>query len=226
MLEKLIRPGDGRRSRWRNARDEPVPPKLLLRNAPRALATFALARLFDYRPTQPWICYDAIRRLDEILRPDMAALEYGSGMSTMWFARRVGSIVAVEDDSGWAEFQQRKLVREKIHNAEIIIAGDREGYVRPPVVSEQAERGGFDFIMIDGRYRDACAEAAIGMIRPGGIIYLDNSDVTQFNDLDGNVENARRTLQEAASKRGGSVEAFVDFAPGVLFASSGHLFRF
>ena len=226
MFEKLLRPGDGRRNRWRTARDEPVPLSRLLRNAPRALGTFVMARLFDHRPTQPWIGYDAIRRLDTILRPDMAALEYGSGMSTMWFARRVGSIIAVEDDAKWGAFQRTKLVRERIANVEIVISNDREGYLRPPAVATQMERGGFDFIMIDGRYRDGCAEAAVGMIKPGGAIYLDNSDVTQFNNLDGNLENARQTLQSAALERGGSVEAFVDFAPGLLFATSGHLYRF
>ena len=139
---------------------------------------------------------------------------------------RACSIIAVEDDAKWGAFQRTKLVRERIANVEIVIGNDREGYLRPPAVATQMERGGFDFIMIDGRYRDGCAEAAVGMIKPGGAIYLDNSDVTQFNNLDGNLENARQTLQSAALERGGSVEAFVDFAPGLLFATSGHLYRF
>lgn len=224
MFAKLLKPGDGRSGRWRNARDEPVTGSRVLRNFPRAVGTFLLSRGLGYRPTQPWIGYDAIARLNELLRPDMRALEYGSGMSTMWFARRVKDITAVEDSAEWAGFQRKQLARKNYHNVEIIDASTKDAYVRPPAAG--LAPAAFDFIMIDGRWRDACAEAAIEVVKPGGLVYLDNSDVTQFNSLDGNVQRARDLLEAAALGRGGKVEHFLDFAPGLLFATSGHLYHF
>lgn len=215
MLDKLIRPGDGRKSRLRNARDVPVSGSRLVRNGPRALASAARLKLTGTRPRLPWICYDAIAALDAVLKPDMRVLEYGSGMSTLWFADRVASVISVDDSADWIAFQRKGMKERGITNVELVHAADEAAYTHPA-------EGKFDFILIDGLYRDSCAREALSQIKSGGYVYLDNSDVRVFNKQDGNLDNARNLLMEHAV----SYEAFVDFAPTVLFVTTGHLFKF
>lgn len=215
IFSRLIAPGDGRKTRLRNARDIPVSMSRLLRNGPRAAASFLRFKLTGGRPKLPWISYDGIVALDTFLRPDMAVLEYGSGMSTLWFAERVASVVSVDDSAEWIDFQRQGMVKRGIANVTLVHASTKEAYIRPA-------GGPFDFILIDGRYRDACAEQALQLLKPGGAIYLDNSDVTRFNDLDGNLDDARDILTSRAK----STETFVDFVPTVLWVSTGKLFRF
>src|SRR5882757_1229120 len=57
----------------------------------------------------PWICFSAIDRLKEIVRPDMSVFEYGSGGSTLFWASRVKTVVSIEHDKGWFEKMQGEL---------------------------------------------------------------------------------------------------------------------
>lgn len=46
----------------------------------------------------PWWGYAAIQFIEERIRRDARALEFGSGNSTCWLAERVASIVTIEND--------------------------------------------------------------------------------------------------------------------------------
>lgn len=215
ILKRLIAPRDGRKTRLHNARNVLVSLSRLVRNGPRAFSSYLRFKVTGQRPRLPWISYDAIAELDRVLRPDMDVLEYGSGMSTLWLAERVAALVSVDDSAEWIEFQRHALAKRGFANVSLVHASTKAAYALPA-------EGPFDFILIDGRYRDACAEQALKMLKPGGTVYLDNSDVTQFNDLDGNLDHAREMLVARAK----SAEAFVDFVPTAIWVSTGHLFRF
>jgi hypothetical protein len=60
-------------------------------------------------PDEPWISQGAIRFCEQRLRPDMRAVETGSGRSTAWFAQRVGELTSVEHHKGWHDKVQAKL---------------------------------------------------------------------------------------------------------------------
>src|SRR5438270_13938588 len=49
----------------------------------------------------PWFSYAAIDFLETFLEPHMSVCEYGSGGSTVFFARRVESVVSIEDNRQW-----------------------------------------------------------------------------------------------------------------------------
>ena len=44
----------------------------------------------------PWFSYAAIDFLDGFLRPGMMVCEYGSGGSTLFFSKRVRSVVSID----------------------------------------------------------------------------------------------------------------------------------
>ncbi len=49
----------------------------------------------------PFITYPAIEFLLRRIRPDMSVFEYGSGLSTLWWAARVKEVIACEHEAGW-----------------------------------------------------------------------------------------------------------------------------
>jgi predicted O-methyltransferase YrrM len=57
----------------------------------------------DGRPIA-WYTYPALDMLKRVIRREWRVFEYGSGNSSLWWARQCGSITAVEHDSRYAEF--------------------------------------------------------------------------------------------------------------------------
>lgn len=62
-----------------------------------------LALMADERrhPDAPWLTRTMVEILETWLRPGDVGLEFGSGRSTIWFARRVGHLTSVEHHPGW-----------------------------------------------------------------------------------------------------------------------------
>ncbi len=52
-------------------------------------------------PAAPWLPPKAIKYLKSFLSENMVGFEWGSGRSTVFFARRVNFIVSVEHDKCW-----------------------------------------------------------------------------------------------------------------------------
>src|SRR4051812_40445225 len=57
----------------------------------------------------PWFSYAAIDFLETFLRPHMTVCEYGSGGSTIFFAKRTKSVVSIESDPKWHELVTARL---------------------------------------------------------------------------------------------------------------------
>ena len=174
-----------------------------MRNGPRALVTGVARLLFGVRPARPWISYDAQAVLSRHIAPETRVLEFGSGMSTEWFARRAAHVVSVEDDETWFAAISSRL--GALGNVDYKFATDHEAYLSLP---EQP----FDLILIDGPWRTTCSLFAMRNLAPGGIVYLDNAD--KFTE-------ARRLLMDFAAKTRRRVREFTDFAPAQLFVQRG-----
>lgn len=124
----------------------------------------------------PWYTYPAIEYLTQLDFREKTLFEYGSGYSSMFWAKRCKSIVAVEDDQKWFDKVAAKLPANARYD--LIVA--KTDYVAA------IERHGhpFDVIVIDGSHRYECAVAARPKLAADGLIIVDNSDwlprVTRF----------------------------------------------
>src|SRR3954465_1319904 len=67
----------------------------------------------------PWFSYAAIDFLDEFAEPHMNVFEYGSGGSTLFFARRAKSVLSVEDNRKWYELVSTRIKDEGLVNASL-----------------------------------------------------------------------------------------------------------
>ncbi len=115
----------------------------------------------------PWYTYPAIEYLRQFDFSACSVFEYGTGNSTRYWAARAGRLQAVESDPNWHAELSRELPNVHIHH-----------YADPEQYAGCIARDGieFDVIVIDGRWRRRCALEALGHLRAGGMIILDNGD--------------------------------------------------
>jgi len=145
--------------------------------------------------------YRAVERLDEIIKPDWRILEFGSGMSSLFYAQRCNQLVTVESDSAWYEQMTRLFAERGFGNVEYRFRG-ADDYAAHADLPEQS----FDLVVVDGIVRDRCALTALEKVKSGGYVFFDNSDVPWPEH-----KAARRTLTDAADVNG--VSLFDDFYP-------------
>jgi hypothetical protein len=119
----------------------------------------------------PWYTYPAIEFLRQLDFSGKTVFEYGSGMSTLFWAGKAKHVVSVEDDEQWCGTLRNLLPA----NTELIHEPDLAAF--PGIISSLGE---FDIIVVDGpargRTRLKCCHAALSHLRQGGLIILDNSD--------------------------------------------------
>lgn len=130
-------------------------------------------------PDHPWMTKDANKILDSLLRPDDVGLEFGSGRSTLWFARRVRHLISIERNPVWYGKINEKLQSQGIGNVKYIYnVQDNDESKRSPVayaaIFDEIQDSSLDFVLIDGLFRGLCAGHAIRCVKPGGMIIIDN----------------------------------------------------
>lgn len=148
----------------------------------------------------PWWTYDAIKVADNFLsaNPGARVFEFGSGASTIWLARRAGSVISVEHDADWCKIVRSQLRRrsdlapvtmrlvppdpvpggEALYRSEKSGARGAEFMAYASAINAEAEQ--FDLIVIDGRARQACLAHAESRLAPGGMIVFDNSRRSRY----------------------------------------------
>ena len=219
LFKKFFAGSGTRKSRLHDERGNLVSLSRLVRNGPPALITGIARLVLNRRPVRPWISYDAQKVLEALLTPSSRVLEFGSGMSTVWYAQHAGEVVSLEDYQPWYKVVQQIIAARGVGNIRYRFAANADEYT----ILTEAERGpGFDLIMIDGSVRDLCASRSIDLLRSGGSIYLDNSD-KGIDAKTGNCARAAEMLLEYADRHGYAVRWFTDFAPTQLFVQQGLL---
>jgi hypothetical protein len=208
-LQKIIAGDDFRPSRFHDMKGNRVNFAKVAMHLPRSLVSYVAERSFGYRSPTPWIPYGAQRAIRDVIAPDWRVVEFGSGMSTSWLARRCGFLHSIESDEKWF-----RLVSEHLATAKNV----RYECRRPEVYADLQEypNGTLDFALIDGIRRAQCVTAVVPKLRSGGWLYLDNSDADSPAE-----EEALRAL----ALRNGSKLYFTDFCPRLLHPNEGLLIQ-
>jgi SAM-dependent methyltransferase len=137
--------------------------------------------------TEPFLAPAAVRFLDTSLPREGIGLEWGSGRSTQWLAKRLNRLVAVEHDSSWYNQVLKQLKESALDNVDyrlIPLEHLSEEPTQPkydPVPRyvgfvEEFPDSYFDFIEIDGHYRQACVLAALQKLKLGGFLLVDDTN--------------------------------------------------
>ncbi|MFT3980969.1 MAG: hypothetical protein QM687_10900 [Ferruginibacter sp.] len=150
----------------------------------------------------PWLVFGAIDYLGKWLSADKKVFEYGSGGSTVFFAKRSYAVISVEHDAEWYHFVKDSLEQQGLKNVdyrliqpEEIPGFDQLELQRPgDFISGVGSFWGMSFeryvnsiagqqpdlVIIDGRARSSCIAAAMPLIPKGGILLLDNAERNRY----------------------------------------------
>jgi hypothetical protein len=124
----------------------------------------------------PWITYPAIDFLSERLPRLENVFEYGSGNGTRWWAARSIRVRAIEHDFAWYEKMRRVIPR----NVDLYYEDINDGCnYEEKILADQYD---YDVIVIDGRRRNNCMAQSLKKIKPSGVIILDNSDRSEYEE--------------------------------------------
>jgi hypothetical protein len=158
----------------------------------------------------PWYTYPAIDFVDAKDFSNKTVLEFGSGHSTFWWAKRCQSVLAFESNPEWFAYVKPALPK----NAQIVnIPDDLTG------LDGAVQGGKFDLIIIDGLDRLKAARRSIELLEPEGAILFDNSE----GSWGGDSPNAYPILQLFRTS-GFSRLDFYGYAPGVILPHCTSLF--
>lgn len=152
----------------------------------------------------PWLASGSVDWLKNFLRSDMRGFEWGSGRSTVFFARRTAGLVSVEHKAKWFRRVSATLARNGLCNVEHLFRppnpSGQPSPLRPPILDELDFRPkpelaayadaildypaeSFDYVCVDGRARVECAMNALDRLRPGGALILDNSERAKYRPI-------------------------------------------
>jgi hypothetical protein len=150
---------------------------------PRCVAHNLVGRKTPVDLELPWFAYAAIDFLDDFLKPGMTVCEYGSGGSTLFFARRVRHVVSIEDNAQWFKVVSDRVRQKSIDNVTLKLcpfdfkkpAGFEKSEYLHAIPDEL-----FDVIVVDGseewtRIRPVCFEKAQSRVKKNGVIVVDDS---------------------------------------------------
>jgi len=146
----------------------------------------------------PWWTYRAIDEVERWLgaRPTPARVfEYGSGASTVWLARRASEVHSVEHHRGFGEMMAAELAQfdhvtlqivEPAVSESPVVGSAKEGHrgldFADYVAAINSVEGHFDLVVVDGRAREACLEAAQRRLAPDGVVVFDNSRRRRYRE--------------------------------------------
>lgn len=128
-------------------------------------------------PDRPWLTKSATEIFASWLKNTDVGLEFGSGRSTLWFAKRIAHLVSIEHNEIWAAKVRSSLAEVKLANVNYrLLPVDstnvgESSYVR---VLDEFSDNSLDFCLIDGTCRQYRAIKAIDKIRPSGLLIIDN----------------------------------------------------
>lgn len=128
-------------------------------------------------PERPWIVPASIGWLRRRIRSDWAILELGSGRSTVWFARRAGRLISLEDNEYWYPRTRARLEEVGLSNVDLRLRAVED----VPTEVAGLPDASFDLVVVDFLEapevtRVDALRPAMRKVRPGGYLLLDDSD--------------------------------------------------
>lgn len=155
----------------------------------------------------PWLSPASIKFIDDRLTKEMTGLEYGSGRSTVFFAKKLKNLVSIEHHAAWHQKVEKLLAENNLANVEYLLIPEQDDSetneevdleTRLIALEGSEERREFsdyyskvndyaddyfDFVLIDGRARVKCGTNAMKKLKSGGIFVLDNSERSRYLPL-------------------------------------------
>lgn len=166
---------------------------------------------------RPWVTFAAIDFLQKRLNRNQCVFEYGSGGSTLFFAKRVKHVTSVEHDQQWAHVVSEAMQRKGLANWTYYVArpsvstfptGDPASphsyasnsikarnllFVEYVKIIDEYPDSYFDVVLIDGRARPSCFYHSFSKVKRGGFLILDNAERPHYALIHNSLANKHWT---------------------------------
>ena len=218
LLTKLIAGDNCRKTRFHDEKGNLIPISQLL-YLPLNILFLARAKIFKHYPQLPWIPFNVINRMEQILSREWVMLEFGSGMSTLWYARRVKFLYSIEHDACWYRKISREIEKNHLTNVKYELRG-LDDYSQLDDLADKS----LDFIVVDGAQRSACLTASLHKLKEGGYLYLDNSD-KDMTIPNGDIRLSEKILRDAVKQSNGQLWEFTGLTVAMISSHQGMLAR-
>ena len=131
-------------------------------------------RLFN--KNKPWLTPKANELLETLIKKDYVGFEFGSGKSTIWFAKRCRKIYSVETSTFWKNKVLEIAKNQNLKNISIdAVEGSSNNFKKDYLNKIKSFKNeSLDFVLVDGKLRDLSTLYAISKIKSGGILIIDN----------------------------------------------------
>ena len=136
----------------------------------------------------PWLCPGTNRFLDSVLTTEMTGVEFGSGRSTHWFAKRLKQLISIEHVAEWYAVVEQQIASKSLTNVDyrLIPLEHEESEPEQKSYSPLPRYVGwlttipdesFDFVLVDGHYRTNCIRTSLSKIKVGGVLVVDDVEM-------------------------------------------------
>lgn len=126
----------------------------------------------------PWMNYSVIDFLKKRLKKDLIVFEYGSGYSTVFFAKRTKEIISIEYDKAW--YKKVKDILRNSKNVKVYFEDLSDSYHNS--IEKYMEKKACDIVIIDGRERVNCAKFAYDYLSDRGVVVFDDSHRLSYQE--------------------------------------------
>lgn len=116
----------------------------------------------------PWYTLPALEWLKKQDISKWRVFEYGAGYSTIWWRANCQEVFGVEWNPFWYKAMNGR-------DDDLVFCETPADYIQRIHFC-----GGFNCVVIDGEFRDACIEFSKNHIMPGGYMIIDNYGQTDF----------------------------------------------
>lgn len=130
---------------------------------------------------KPFIVYEAITYLQNILKPGAKVLEFGSGNSTLWFLSQKAYVTSVEHHKDWYNTVNERAKSGNFPK-DVMDNFDYKNIHTDTTwkMLEDTPDETYDLIFVDGTNdyanRNICIDKSLAKLKKGGWMVLDNSD--------------------------------------------------
>ncbi|MHA4894065.1 class I SAM-dependent methyltransferase [Pedobacter sp. PWIIR3] len=122
----------------------------------------------------PWVTYSFIDFIKDRITKQHDIFEFGSGNSTIFYAKLAGSVYSVEHDKEWFDKSSKiNLPNVKMIQCDLQPGGD---YCKSAAPTGKK----FHVIIVDGRDRVNCCKQAISALTEDGVVVLDDSERAEY----------------------------------------------
>ncbi len=117
---------------------------------------------------EPWLTHPALDVIKGWDLSDKKVLEWGAGLSTLWWADKCKHVIAIEADGKWfADINDRLLQSGLKHKVDLIYRPTHEGdQTRIEFYTETPAWFRPDIVVVDGVLRYECILKALTLDRP------------------------------------------------------------